>query len=101
MRIRRQPSARVQFTSEVLEFLFRYAPFEIRTRINSRGGMSLKINHISVATFISRVEKMIERNFVKRSCGRERRDVSADAFLNAIGAHHHGERVPAHQAFYP
>ena len=98
MRIRRQPAARLQLPPKVLQFLFWDTPFEVGAGVHSRRGVSLEINNIAVAGFRGRVKKMIERHFVKRSRRRKRRNVSADAFLNLVGADDHGHGVPAHQA---
>src|SRR5437660_2287559 len=99
MRIGTESSARFQFAAEILQLLFRNATFEVGAGIDSRCGVSLEVDHIAVPTFRLRAEKMVERNFVKRGGGGEGRNMSANAFLNLIGADHHGKRIPADQAF--
>ena len=41
---------------------------------------------------------MVERNLIQRGGRGEGGDMTADAFLNFIGADYHGQRIPAHQA---
>ena len=47
---------------------------------------------------VLRPQEMIEGNFVERGGGSEGRNVAANAFLKLVGAHDHGQRIPAHQA---
>jgi hypothetical protein len=61
-------------------------------------GVALKINEIAIATLGLRLKEMIEGNFVQSGGRCEGGDVAADAFLNFVGAHHHGEGVPTNQA---
>src|SRR5207253_4940943 len=49
MRIRREPSARLQFASEVFQFLARNAAFQIRAGVHARSSMALKINDVTIA----------------------------------------------------
>ena len=98
MRIRTQSSAGLQFAAEVLQLLFRNAAFQISARIHAGSGVALEIDDVAIAAFGLRAKEMIERNFVQRGRGRKRRNVSADAFLNLVGANHHGQRIPADQA---
>src|SRR6266851_4927973 len=51
----------------------------------------------SIISF-ARAKEMIEADFVKRGGGGVGGDVAADVVLHAIGAHHHGQRIPANQA---
>ena len=62
--------------------------------------MSLVIHDVSVSRLGLSAQEVIESNLVKRSRRSESRDVAADALLNLIGSHHHGQRIPAHQALY-
>ena len=98
MRIGGQPTAGLQFAPEVLQFFLRDAAFEKRARVNAGRRVSLEVDDIAIALLGLGVQEMIESDFVERGGGGERRDVAADAFLNLVGADHHGQRVPAHQA---
>ena len=98
MRIGAEAAAELQFAAEVLQLFFWNAAFEKGAGINSGRGVALEINDVAVAAFGLRPKEMIESDFVQRGGGSEGRDVAADAFLNLVGAHHHGQRVPAHQA---
>ena len=98
VRIRRQAAACFQFAAEILQLLLRHAAFEIGAGIDARRGVSLEVDDVAVAVFGAGAKKMIEGNFVERGGRGEGRNVAADAFLNLVGPHHHGQRVPAHQA---
>ena len=60
--------------------------------------MPLEIHDVAIAAFGLRAKEMIEGDFVERGGRSESRNMPADAFLNLVGAHHHGQRVPADQA---
>ena len=98
MRIRTQSSAWLQLAPEILQLLLRNAAFEISARINSRRGVSLEVDDVTVASLGLRAEEMIECHFVERGRGGKGRNMSADAFLNLVRAYHHGQRIPADQA---
>src|ERR1700728_2166527 len=98
MRIGRQSSTWLQLATEVLQLLLGYTALEIRAGINSRGGMALKINNVAVTVFGLGAEEVIEGDFVQRGGGGEGRNMSADTFLDLIGAHDHGQGVPADKA---
>src|SRR5450631_207499 len=98
MRIRREATAGFQFTTKILQLLFRNAAFEIGARIHARRGMALEVNQIAVSGFGLRLQEMIERNFVQRGRRSESRNVTANAALDLVGPHHHGQGIPAHQA---
>src|SRR5882724_400249 len=101
VRVRREPSARIQLAPEILELLFWNAAFEIPTSVDTGGGVSLKIDDVAVSALGGCLKKMIERDFVERGRRGKRGNMSADAFLNLVGPDHHRERVPAHQALDP
>ena len=98
MRIRRQPAAGFQFAPEVFQLVRADAPFDKRARINSRRSVALKINRVALEFFGAPAEKMVKTDFVQRRCRGISRNMSADVVLNAVRAHHHGQRVPANQA---
>ena len=98
MGIGAQSAAGLQFAAEIFQLLRWDTAFEIGAGVNSRRGVTLKINEVAIATFGLRLKEMIESNLVQSGGGSEGGDVSANAFLNFVGAHHHGQSVPAHQA---
>src|SRR6266566_8483210 len=100
MRIRRKASARFEFPAKILQFLLGNSTFKIGTSVYSRRSVSLVIHDVSVSRLGLSAQEVIESNLVKRSRRSESRDVTADTFLNLIGSHHHGQRIPAHQALY-
>src|ERR1700722_1821652 len=98
MRIRRQSSTGLHLAAKILQLLFGDAAFQISSRVNAGGGVTLEIDDVAIAVFCLRAEEMIEGDFVE-SCGRSKRgDVPANTFLNFVGADHNSQRVPAHQA---
>src|SRR5690242_11812117 len=60
--------------------------------------MSLEINSVTLKILVARTKKMIESYF-EESCDRAiSGDVTPNIVLHAVGSHHHGKSVPAHQA---
>ena len=97
MRIGRQTTAWREFLPKILQMRFVQTAFEIRARIHSRRGVTLKINHVAGEIFRAPTEKMILRDFVKCRRRREGRDVTTDVRVR-IRLHHHRHRVPADDA---
>ena len=104
--VRHEPGVRIgteattgfQFAAKIFQLFFWNAAFEIGAGIDSGRGMALEINEIAVPALIFCFEEMVKCHLIL-SCGRgEGGDVTANAFLNLIGAHHHGERIPADEA---
>src|SRR5262249_9020594 len=89
---------RLEFPAEVFEFFFGDAPFKKRARIHAGCRVSLEINDVAVPVFCARPKKMIESNFIEGGGRSKGRNMSANAFLDLVGANHHSQRVPAHQA---
>ncbi len=58
-------ASRFQFAAEVLQLLLGDAAFKIGAGIDSRRGMSLKINQVAIASFGPGVQEMVEGDFVK------------------------------------
>ena len=98
MGIRREAAACFQFAAKILQLLFRNAAFEIGASIHAGRGVALEVNQVAVAGFGLRLQEMIERDFIQRGRGGERGNVSANAALDLVGPHHHGQGIPAHQA---
>ena len=97
MRIRRQAAAFRQLLPEILQIFFIQPAFEIRPRIHARRGVTLEINLIAGKILRGSAKKMVERHFVKRRRGRERRNVPTDV-CRRVRLDHHCHRVPAHDA---
>ncbi len=99
MRIGGKTARRLQFFAKVFELSRTESAFEIGAGVDSRRRVTLKINQISAAVGVRATEEVIETDFVE---GRSRgigRNVTADAVLLLVGAHDHGHRIPADQAF--
>ena len=81
-----------------MQLLLGNATFQIRAGVHAGRGVALKVDQVAIAGFSSRLQKMIEGDFVKRGGGGKSGNVAANAFLDLVGAHHHGQRIPAHHA---
>jgi len=63
--------------------------------------MALKINRIALELLSSPPEEVVEAD-LEEGCGRGiGGNMAANAVVDSIGAHHHGQGVPADQAFDP
>ena len=98
MGIRRKTAAGLQFAAKVLQFLPGNSAFKIRPSIHARRGVPLKIDQVAVASFGLGAQKMVKRHFVQSGGRGKSRNMPANAFLQLVGADHHGKRIPAHQA---
>src|SRR5215469_14680815 len=101
MRVRRQPSARLQFAAKILQLLLREPPFEECARIHPRRGMALKIHDIAIAALSPGTQEVITCYFVKRGSRSIGRNVAADAAFNTVGANELGHGVPTNQTLDP
>src|SRR4029077_18595425 len=68
-------------------------------RIDSGRGMPLKIDDVAFAILAAGAKEMIEGDLVKRGRRSIGGNVAANSRLLAIGAHNHGERIPASETF--
>ena len=98
MGIRGEAAARFQFAAEILQLLFRNASFQIGARIHAGRGVALEVNQVAISGLGLRLQEMIERDFIQRGGGGKGGNVSANAALDLVGPHHHGQGIPAHQA---
>src|SRR4029450_7841726 len=80
---------------ELAHLLFGDAALQIGTRIDSGGGMPLKIDEVAAKAVARRAEEMIESHVVKRSRRSEARDMPPKLGRFLVRAHHHRHRVPA------
>src|ERR1700674_7160 len=60
--------------------------------------MSLEVDRVALEFGGASAEEMVEADFVERGGAGVRGYVAADIVLDAIGAHDHGQRVPADEA---
>jgi len=75
------------------EPLFGQAPLEEGTRVHARRRMRLEVDQIAG---VSAAEEMVEADFEQVCGGGVARDMAAELGMRAIRAHHHRQRVPAH-----
>src|SRR3546814_20077433 len=83
------------FRSEVVELGFGDAAFHERTRIDARRAVALDVEQVAGVLVARRAPEMVEADVVKRGRRAEGGDVAAQVAGLAVGAHHHGHRVPA------
>src|SRR3954470_5649368 len=98
VRVGTQASSSLQLATKILQLLSWHAPFKKSSRVNARRRVSLEVNDISIAALGTGSQEVVERHFVqgcRRSVGR---NVTANAFLQLVGADDHGQSVPADQA---
>ena len=98
MGVRTEAAARLKLGAEIFQLRRANAAFQESTGVNAGRRVALKINGVAFELLGARAEEMIEPNFEqcrRRSIGG---NMAADSVLNTVGAHHHGQRVPAHQA---
>ncbi len=72
---------------------FRQPPLEVGARVDARSGMRLEVHQVSR---LAGAEEMVEADLEEIGRRGIACDVAAELRVFAIGAHHHGERVPAH-----
>ncbi|MNO79606.1 hypothetical protein D3C76_707800 [compost metagenome] len=102
--VRHQPGVRVggqavaiDFLAEVQHLFFSDAAFEEGAGIDAGGGVALE-EHQVAAVFVGRgLEEVVEADVVEGRRGSEGGDVTAKVRVLLVGAHHHGQCVPAHQ----
>ena len=98
MRVGRQAAARLRLAAEVLQLFNRQPSLEKRPRVNTGRRVALEENHVAVVALAPALEEVVEAHLVQRGRRRERRDVSADAVAQLVGADDHRQRVPPHEA---
>ena len=81
------------FLPIVIQPFFAQSPFKKSARIDPGGGVRLEVHQVAVAPA---AEEMVEADFEQIGRRRVAGDVAAELGMRAVGAHHHGKRVPAH-----
>lgn len=94
MRVRRDAAA-VDFHAEVVELRFAHAAFEERTGVDARRAVALHADDVARVVAVRTAPEVVEAHVIERGGRGERRDVAAEFARLAVGAHDHGERVPA------
>src|ERR1700693_1055544 len=98
MRIRRKAAAGFQFTAKIFELLGGKAAFEKGAGVHAGRRVALEVDGVALEFICAAAEEMVEADFVERGGGSKGGDVAADIVFDAIGAHDHGQRVPAYEA---
>src|SRR3990167_4018740 len=102
--VRHQPGVRIgrqalaiDFLAEVVELLFADPPFHEGAGVDARRGMALEEDQVA-AVFLGRgLEEVVEADVIQGRGRGEAGDVAAQVRVFQVGAHHHGQGVPAHQ----
>ena len=81
------------FTPVMIQMVFRKAAFQEGPRIHARSGMRLEVHQISVRPAAEKVVEAYLEEIRRRGIAR---DMAAELGVRPVRAHHHGERVPAH-----
>src|SRR5690606_34801717 len=81
--VRHQPRVRVRgqtfavdFLAEVVQLVFRDAPFEEGAGVHARGGVALEIDQVAAVFFGRGLEEVVEADVIQGRAGGEGRDVS-------------------------
>ena len=69
---------------------------EERARVDAGRGMRLEEHEVAAAAGRGGAEEVVEPDLEDLGRGRVARDVAAEFARGLVGAHHHGQRVPAH-----
>ena len=96
MRVRRQ-TATIDLAAKVVQLRLIETPLQERARIHTRRTVPLVKNEVAGVAVVGAAEKMIEAYIVQGGAGGKAGNMSAQALVVIIAAHHHGQRVPAHQ----
>ena len=106
--VRHQPGVRVggqavtvHFLAEVIHLFFADAAFHEGAGIDAGRGMALEEDQVAAVFFGRCLEEVVEADVVERGAGGEAGDVAAQIRVFQVGAHHHGQGVPAHQRADP
>src|SRR5260370_25815301 len=93
------PTAGFQLAAEIFELLRGDAAFEEGAGVDAGRGVPLEVDRVALELGRASAEEMVEADFVEGRGACVGGDVAADIVLDAVGAHDHGERVPADEAF--
>ncbi len=96
MRIGGQALA-VHFAAEVVQLLFADAAFEEGAGVDAGRGVALEVDQVAAVLFGRCLEEVVEADVVQRRAGGEGGDVTAEVRVRQVGAHDHGQRIPAYQ----
>ncbi|MNV27820.1 hypothetical protein D3C71_1189810 [compost metagenome] len=104
VRVARQPlrarAGRHEFLAVVLQVMLAQAPFQKRARIHARRAVGLEEHQVApVLAFthtLTCTEEMVEAALEQVGRARITGDVATQFAIRLVRAHHHGQRVPAH-----
>ena len=99
MRIGRHPLA-IHLTTEIIHLLFADQPHEEGARIEARRGVPLKQHQVTAMICAGRMPEVIEADVIHGGRRSETGDMPTQVIIPLIGAHHHGQRIPADVAAY-
>ena len=82
----------------MVELRLRKTPFQKGPGVDTRGGVSLKVNLVPRAAVILAAEEVVKTHFVQRGRRSVGGDVSSNTVVDHVGPGYHDRRVPANQA---
>ncbi|WP_305806825.1 hypothetical protein, partial [Stenotrophomonas sp. YIM B06876] len=87
------------------QVLFGQAPFEVGPRIHARRAVRLEEHQVApvlaLAQALAGAEEVVEAGLEQVRCAGIAGDVAAELAIGLVGAHHHGQRIPAHDGRHP
>src|SRR5574341_1028842 len=95
MRVRGEPPSLGEFLAKTVQIPGVEPPLQVCPGVISRGGVTLKVNHIGGSPVLSAPEEMVESDFIERRARGIGGDMPADPVMNAVCLDHHRHRVPA------
>ncbi len=99
MRVRRQAAQAVRgggdFLPEMRQVRFAEEALQIGAGIDTGGRVRLHVDQVARAILGARAEEMVEADFEQVGGRRVAGDVAAQFAMRLVGAHHHGQGVPA------
>ncbi len=102
--VRHQPGVGVggqapgQLATEGLQLLAGQATLQEGARVDARRGVPLEEDQVAITPLAAPAEEVVEGHLVQGGRRGVGRDVPAQPVELAVGAHHHGHRVPADEA---
>ena len=88
---------RGKFLAVVQQIVFAQAPFEVGTGIDAGRTVRLKKHQVAPMALAFGVEEVVEAHLEQVGRAGVAGDVAAEFAVRMVGAHHHRQRVPAHQ----
>ena len=96
MRVRGESLA-LNLLTEFIQLTFAQAALKKGAGVDTRGGMPLIVNQVTFTVVLMAVEEVVVANIVERGAGGKRGNMPPQTAVFPVGAHDHGQSIPAHQ----